>query len=102
MHLLKTDIGRFRFIAFMEGVSFLLLIFISMPLKYILNMPGPNQVFGLLHGILFVLYVLALIPVVIQYRWKFITVLWSFLAAFIPFGTFWADVKIFRHYPPEN
>lgn len=96
MKLLKTEIGRLRLLAFAEGVSFLMILFISMPLKYLLDLPGPNQVIGLLHGILFVLYVLALIPVIIKYRWNLKTSFFSFLAAFIPFGTFWADAKIFR------
>ena len=98
MHLLKTEIGRLRIIAFIEGVSFLIILFITMPLKYGMDINGPNKVVGMLHGVLFVLYVLALIQAKFTYNWNSKTTLWSLLASIIPFGTFWADKKYFVNY----
>ena len=49
----KTQLGRFRVLAFAEGVSFLLILFITMPLKYLMDMPGPNKIIGMAHGIPF-------------------------------------------------
>ncbi|MFN8347661.1 MAG: DUF3817 domain-containing protein [Spirosomataceae bacterium] len=97
VELLKTQIGRLRIIAFIEGVSFLVLLFVTMPLKYYAQMPQPNKVFGMAHGILFVLYVLAVIQSKIEYNWSFKKTALAFLASIIPFGTFWADAKLFRH-----
>lgn len=96
MQLIKTEIGRLRIIAFIEGVSFLLILFVTMPLKYFAEIPEPNKVIGMVHGVLFVLYVLAVIQVRSSYDWDRKTTIWSLLASIIPFGTFWADKKYFK------
>lgn len=97
MQLLRTQLGRLRILAFTEGVSFLILLFVTMPLKYGFGMPGPNKVFGMVHGLLFVLYVLAVIQVKIEQDWSIKKMLLALLASIIPFGTFWADAKLFRN-----
>ena len=53
--LFTTQLGKFRILAFIEGVSFLVILFITMPLKYVLEIPLPNKIFGMLHGVLFIL-----------------------------------------------
>ena len=93
--LLKTTIGRLRVIAFAEGVSFLLILFVSMPLKYAFDMPEANEYIGMLHGVLFILYVLAVVTTKIKYNWSTKTMFIALLVSVIPFGTFWADKKIF-------
>ena len=95
MDLLKTEIGRLRIIAFIEGVSFLLILFITMPLKYAFDIPNPNKIIGMAHGVLFILYILAVIQVRISYSWNSKTTFLSLLASIIPFGTFWVDKKYF-------
>lgn len=85
---------NFRIIAFTEGVSFLVLLFIAMPLKYIWHIPEPVKYFGWLHGVLFVLYALLLLQVYIVLKWSFVKALVAFLVSFLPFGTFWLDVKL--------
>jgi integral membrane protein len=94
-NLLKTALGRLRIVAFAEGCSFLLLGF-TMILKYKFSMPQPNYIVGMAHGVLFVLYIFLVLQVAVLYRWKILKVFWAFLAAFIPFGTFYADKTIFR------
>lgn len=94
--LLKTTLGRLRILAFIEGVSFLLLLGVGMPLKYAYAIPEPNRVIGMAHGLLFVLYVLCVIQAQIEYRWPFRKTALALLASVVPFGTFWADVKLFR------
>ena len=96
MNLLSTQLGRLRILAFTEGVSFLILLFVTMPLKYGFGMPGPNKVFGMVHGLLFVLYVLAVIQAKIEWNWSMKKMGLALLASIVPFGTFWADVKLFR------
>lgn len=97
MNLLNNQLGRLRILAFTEGVSFLILLFVTMPLKYAFDTPGPNKVFGMVHGLLFVLYVLAVIQAKIEQDWSVKKILLALLASVIPFGTFWADVKLFRN-----
>jgi len=96
IELLKTQIGRLRLLAFTEGVSFLIILFVTMPLKYYANMPRPNKIFGMAHGVLFILYVLAVVQSKIEYQWSFKKTALALAASIIPFGTFWADVKLFR------
>ncbi len=58
LELINTTLGRLRVIAFAEGVSFLILLFIAMPLKYIWGQPSAVKNFGTVHGLLFILYIL--------------------------------------------
>ncbi|HTO03360.1 MAG TPA: DUF3817 domain-containing protein, partial [Opitutus sp.] len=53
MHILKTPLSRLRFIGWWEGVSFLVLLGIAMPLKYLAGEPAAVRVVGMAHGILF-------------------------------------------------
>jgi len=92
--LFKTAVGRFRLIAFVEGCSYLL-FGLTMPLKYLYKIPEPNYVVGVVHGGLFVLYMLLLLYVAVVNKWKFSTITIAFIASLIPFGTFIADKKVF-------
>lgn len=94
--LLNTTLGRLRVIAFMEGISFLVLLFIAMPLKYMAGQPEAVRQVGMAHGVLFVLYVLLLVLVKAEYDWTWKKTGIAFLASVVPFGTFWADKKLFQ------
>ncbi len=89
--LLKTTLGRFRIIAFAEGVSYLILLFVAMPLKYIWEEPAAVRAFGSVHGALFVLYVLFVIVCKIKYRWSYLKMLLLLGISLVPFGNFYAD-----------
>src|SRR5690606_16630973 len=78
----------FRLVAFLEGLSFLLLIFVAMPLKYFADMPMAVRVTGSAHGALFVAYVLLLVRVTIEREWSMKRAVWAFVASLVPFGTF--------------
>ncbi len=90
------QLGRLRFLGFVEGISFLLILFVTMPLKYYYDQPGPNKVIGMLHGILFISYCYLVIVVGREKGWSWKVIGLSLLASIIPFGTFWADWKYFR------
>jgi integral membrane protein len=95
MNLLKTNIGRLRIIGFLEGISFLLLLFIAMPMKYLFNNPEPTRMIGSVHGALFLLFLINAISVSIAENWQFKTRTWKvILASVLPFGTFYIDNKI--------
>lgn len=96
--MFKTAIGRLRIVGFFEGISFLVLLLIAMPLKYWADIPQVVTIVGGLHGLLFVLYMLALAHVWLVRRWSFLKVAASFIAAFIPFGTFVLDNKLLRNH----
>ncbi len=92
---LTTTIGRLRLLAFLEGLSLLILIFIAVPLKYLYNDPSLSKNLGPIHGALFLLFVFNALRVGIEQQWQFKTTTWKvILACFIPFGTFYIDYKI--------
>ena len=92
--MLNDSLSRFRLIAFLEGCSFLLLG-LTMILKYKYAMPQPNYVVGMAHGVLFILYVFQLLQVTLQYKWSIGKAALAFAASLVPFGTFYADKKMF-------
>lgn len=92
--LLSTMLGRLRVVAFTEGVSFLILLFVAMPLKYILGQPSAVAAFGRVHGVLFVLYIALVVLCAVEYGWKWRKIAILLLISVIPFGNFYAD----KHY----
>lgn len=94
-NLIKTNTGRFRILAFLEGVSLIALMFIGVPLKYMSGNPALVKSIGPVHGLLFVLYVAFAFSLAAEHQWKFTQTTWKvLLASFIPFGTFYIDHTI--------
>ncbi|HEX8699899.1 MAG TPA: DUF3817 domain-containing protein [Myxococcaceae bacterium] len=98
--MLKTPLGRFRAIAMLEGLSFLVLLFIAMPLKYLAGMPLAVKVVGMAHGVLFVVYMPSLFEVAMAHRWPLLRVVGAFAASLVPFGTFVLEAKLRREEQP--
>lgn len=92
--MFTNALACFRLVAFLEGCSYLLFA-ITMSLKYKLGIPQPNYVIGMIHGLLFVSYVILLIKVAVEYKWTFKKTALAFIAAWIPFGTFIANKKLY-------
>lgn len=87
----KKTLTLFLKIGFAEGVSFLVLLFIAMPLKYFMGLPLPVRVMGMIHGVLFIWYVIALLKATLEYQWSFKKAAIAFLLSFLPFGTFYLE-----------
>ena len=99
MNLLATGLGRLRLVAFLEGVSFLVLLLVAMPLKYLADEPRPVRLVGAAHGGLWVLFLGLAVVVGLRYRWP----LWRYGAAVaasvLPGGPFVFD-RTLRVTPP--
>lgn len=93
---MKSSLHILRLLALLEGISYLILLGIAMPLKYYYDKPNAVKVVGMAHGILFVLYVINLLLVHMKYKWPLLKTIGAFIASLIPFGTFYADKKWFR------
>jgi integral membrane protein len=89
-----SQIRIFRMIALAEGISFLTLLLIAMPMKYFMGMPEIVRVVGSIHGGLFLLYVGLLAVIHFRQRWPFMFSLYAFVASIIPFGTFVLDKQL--------
>ncbi|MGF1532197.1 MAG: DUF3817 domain-containing protein [Bernardetiaceae bacterium] len=92
----KASIAWLRLAAITEGISYLLLLLVGMPIKYGLGYGMPNYVIGLAHGVLFVAYVLLVVVVAWQYRWPIGKTLIALGASLLPLATFWVERKWLR------
>lgn len=90
----NTPLYRFRIVALIEGWSYLFLLFIAMPLKYIAHFPLPVKYAGWLHGVLFIAYGITLLHAWVSRRWSIPKAALAMLVSFVPFGTFWFDKQI--------
>lgn len=91
-----TTIQALRVLALWEGISFLLILFFTMPLKYMAGIPEPNLVVGMAHGFLFIGYITVVVLARSEYGLSIGQTIWSLAASVLPFGTFVADSKIFK------
>ncbi|MGO4110047.1 DUF3817 domain-containing protein [Paenibacillus sp. YAF4_2] len=84
----------FRWISYLEGASFLILLCIAMPLKYMYDRPEAVAVTGGIHGFLFSLYLIATVVMAVLFRWKIVRIAGAVVAAFLPFGPFVLERRI--------
>lgn len=86
----------FRIVGFLEGISYLLLMSLGLYYKYVLNDPSFVKLFGMPHGLLFMLYLILAYLIKDEMQWKFKDLSIVFLGSIIPFGTFYVDQKYLR------
>lgn len=96
MHL-STTIGRLRLTGILEGLSFIILLAIAMPLKYLAGKPEMVSIVGMAHGVLFVLYIFLTVQGKFQYTWQWKKMFLLWIASVVPFGTFYADYRVLRY-----
>jgi integral membrane protein len=95
-----SAIGRLRQVGKVEGVSFLVLLFGAMPLKYLAGMPLPVKIVGWVHGLLFIWFCWALLRARAGGLPLPLAAL-AFVAALLPFGPFLVDDRLRRETAPE-
>lgn len=89
--MLNSAIGRLRLVGMCEAVSFLLLLGVAMPLKYLADMPLAVKLVGWAHGVLFTAFVMLVLPAISQAGWSLRRGALLVAAALVPFGPFLAD-----------
>ncbi|WP_373398718.1 DUF3817 domain-containing protein [Algoriphagus halophilus] len=82
---------RFKWISLIEGISFLILLLIAMPLKYLFEMPMAVKVVGWAHGLLFIVYIYTVFPTAHKLKWGFSRTFFALIASVLPFGPFIFD-----------
>lgn len=88
----------YRKTALIEGLSYLILLFIAMPLKYFFNIPEGVKYFGWIHGVLFLVFLIALLLAAIKYKWSFKRIIWYLVASVLPFVPFILDKGLKKEY----
>lgn len=91
---MKNRIGNLRLIGFIEGVSFLVLLLIAMPLKYYWGFHMAVKITGWIHGILFILYIIAVLMAIKAMEWNWFSTLVALAVSLIPIGTFVLDTSL--------
>ncbi len=91
-----SKIKQFRMAAYIEGWSFIILLFVAIPLKYIMGILIATKIVGMIHGVLFIWFLLALGSARAQTNQDAKFVLTSIIASLVPFGTFFLDKKILK------
>ena len=86
----------FRIVALLEGVSYILLLFIATPIKYISGDPQYVKLLGMPHGILFIAYIAIAFMLKNDFKWNTKELLTVLVASIIPFGTFYVDRKYLK------
>lgn len=89
--MLGSPLTRFRVVSLLEGVSYIVLLGVAMPLKYFAGNTTAVPLVGRIHGGLFVLFVIALAAVAAADRWPRREVMIAFVAAMLPFGALWLE-----------
>ncbi|OTG75849.1 hypothetical protein B9T26_04530 [Acinetobacter sp. ANC 4169] len=88
------NIQTLRIVGLLEGISFLLLLFIAMPMKYMLDNPILVKYVGMGHGVLFILFLIVLFTVCEKQKWSIYMFILGLIASILPFGTFVFDRKL--------
>lgn len=83
--MFRTKFAQFRLISIIEGISYLILVFFAMPLKYFFAEPMAVKIFGMMHGIFFILFCIALYNAMRKYSWNFGFSLKLFIYSLVPF-----------------
>jgi integral membrane protein len=88
------SIKTLRTVGVLEGISFLLLLFVAMPMKYMFDNPILVKYVGMGHGVLFVLFLVVLFVVCEKQKWSLSMFLMGLIASIVPFGPFIFDLKL--------
>jgi integral membrane protein len=96
---MNSTIKTFATTAMIEGISYIVLLGIAMPLKYFLDLPLAVKYVGWAHGILFIAYMALLFLCWIKYQWSFKRVVFYFFASLLPFLPFWVEKELRKEYP---
>jgi len=100
--MLASALGRLRLIGLLEGSSFLALLFIGMPLKYLFDMPLAVRVLGSAHGLLFLAFVYLVITTAVERRWPLRKTALALVSSVVPFGPFLLDRSLVEEAAAEE
>lgn len=93
---IETALRNYRVAAWVTGIGLLVLVFVAVPLKYLFGQPGPVAVVGVLHGFLYMTYIVCTLILAERCRWRPLDALLVLLAGTVPVASFVAERKVTR------
>lgn len=91
-----NQIKIFKWTSILEGISFLVLLFLAMPLKYIFDLPQMVEIVGMAHGVLFVAYLTGALWMYKPLCWDIKTLFIVIACSVLPFGPFYVENKYLK------
>jgi len=88
-----SELKKFRLINKIEGFSYLFLLFVAMPLKYMAGFPIATKIAGMIHGVLFIGFIYQLIIATEEVPFSKKEAFIFFVASLIPFGSFYVEAQ---------
>ncbi len=92
----------FKITSILEGVSYILLLFVAVPIKYLAGNDYLVKALGMPHGILFVAYIIIALIIRSRMNWNGKTTMIVLIASLLPFGTFYINKKYFKNPQDSN
>ncbi|MFT4849599.1 MAG: integral membrane protein [Sediminicola sp.] len=89
--ILDKTVKTFKVISTLEAISFLLLLGIAMPLKYVWDLPQMVQTVGMAHGVLFLLYIAGAVYMSQKLNWTIKQLAIAIFCSILPFGPFYIE-----------
>jgi integral membrane protein len=93
---IATALRNYRVAAYVTGVGLLVLVFVAMPLKYVWGIDRPTAIVGMLHGFLYMAYIVCTLILAERSRWRPIDAVVILLAGTIPIASFVAERHVTR------
>ena len=93
---IETALRAYRIAAYVTGVGLVILVFIAMPLKYFFGEPRPVAVVGMMHGFLYMAYIVCTLILAERCRWRPLDAVVILLAGTIPIASFVAERQVTR------
>ena len=91
---MNKTLKNFRVLGLIEGTSLLILLFIAMPLKYYADVKLVVPVIGMIHGLLFIAYMVSSLNISHKLNWSILFWLLVFFSSIVPAGTYLMDLKL--------
>jgi len=92
-----STLNIFRLVALLEGISYILLLFVASPIKHFTGNAYFVKLLGMPHGVLFILYIILAFLIKPDMKWQTKTFAIVLVASLIPFGTFYVERKYLKH-----
>ena len=93
---MKSPVTFLRYVALAEAVSYLVLLGIAMPLKYLADQPLAVRIVGSIHGVLFLVFCWGLLQTLLKSRWPVSRCALVMLVSFVPILPFFFDKRMRR------